>query len=67
MAYPIYIWYRRAMTMLALAYHPDKGGTQQQMTRINAAFEQARANQQNPSPARKPPPRPSPTRPAPKP
>jgi DNA-binding transcriptional regulator YdaS (Cro superfamily) len=28
---------RRAMTRLALGYHPDKGGTQRQMTRINAA------------------------------
>ena len=28
---------RRAMTRLALAYHPDKGGTQEQMIRINAA------------------------------
>jgi transcriptional regulator with XRE-family HTH domain len=57
---------RRAMTRLALAYHPDKGGTQEQMTRINAAYEQARANQENRSPARKPPPRPWPTRPSPK-
>jgi hypothetical protein len=44
---------RRAMTRLALAYHPDKGGTQQQMTRIKAAYEQARANNQdNRSPGR---------------
>lgn len=57
---------RRAMTRLALAYHPDKGGTQQQMTRINAAYEQARANHENRSSARKPPPRPWPTRPSPK-
>jgi transcriptional regulator with XRE-family HTH domain len=57
---------RRAMTRLALAYHPDKSGTQQQMTRINAACEQARANQQNRPPAQKPPPRSSPTNPSPK-
>jgi len=56
---------RRAMTRLALAYHPDKGGTQQQMTRINAAYEQACASQENRSPAR-PHPRPWPTRPSPK-
>jgi hypothetical protein len=60
---------RRAMTRLAHAYHPDKGGTQQQMTRINAAYEQARANPENRSlrsPARKPPSRPpSPARPSP--
>ena len=56
---------RRAMTRLALAYHPDKGGTQQQMARINAAYEQARTYQENRSPA-KPPPRPWPTRPSPK-
>jgi len=57
---------RRAMTRLALAYHPDKGGTQQQMTRINAAYEQARSNQENRSPAGKPPARPWPMRPSPK-
>jgi transcriptional regulator with XRE-family HTH domain len=34
---------RRAMTKLALTYHPDKGGTQDQMTRINAAYEKARS------------------------
>jgi transcriptional regulator with XRE-family HTH domain len=33
---------RRAMTRLALAYHPDTGGTQDHMTRINAAYEKAR-------------------------
>ena len=49
---------RRAMTTLAHAHHPDKGGTQHQMTRINAAYEQARANLENGSPARKSPPRP---------
>jgi hypothetical protein len=57
---------RRAMTRLAHAYHPDKGGTGQQMTRINAAYEQARANLENRLPARKPPPRPSPPNPSPK-
>lgn len=35
---------RQAMTRLALAYHPDKGGTPTQMARINAAYVQARAN-----------------------
>jgi DnaJ-domain-containing protein 1 len=34
---------RRAITKLALTYHPDKGGTQDQMTRINAAYEKARS------------------------
>lgn len=57
---------RRAMTRLAHAYHPDKGGTQQQMTRINAAYEQARANLENSSPARKPPPPPRSPSPSPK-
>jgi transcriptional regulator with XRE-family HTH domain len=33
---------RSAMALLALAYHPDKGGTQAQMARINAAYEKAR-------------------------
>jgi transcriptional regulator with XRE-family HTH domain len=33
---------RRAMTQLALRYHPDKGGRPEQMTRINAAYEKAR-------------------------
>ena|ERR1700722_1129850 len=32
---------RRAMTRLALRYHPDKGGRPEQMTRINAAYEMA--------------------------
>jgi transcriptional regulator with XRE-family HTH domain len=32
---------RRAMTQLALRYHPDKGGRPEQMTRINAAYETA--------------------------
>lgn len=57
---------RRAMTRLALAYHPDKGGTQQQMTRINVAYEQVRSNQENRSPAGQPPARPWPMRPSPK-
>ena len=33
---------RSAMVRLALAYHPDKGGTQAQMARINGAYEKAR-------------------------
>ena len=33
---------RSALTKLALIYHPDQGGTETQMTRINAAY--ARAN-----------------------
>ena len=33
---------RRAWARLALAYHPDKGGTQAQMARINEAHEQAK-------------------------
>ncbi len=33
---------RNAMTQLALIYHPDAGGSQEQMTRINAAYETAR-------------------------
>ena len=32
---------RSAWARLALAYHPDKRGTQAQMARINAAYEQA--------------------------
>ena len=32
---------RRAMTQLALRYHPDKGGQPEQMSRINAAYEAA--------------------------
>jgi transcriptional regulator with XRE-family HTH domain len=32
----------RAMARLALACYPDKGGSQEQMARINAAYEQAR-------------------------
>jgi hypothetical protein len=30
------------MTRLALRYHPDKGGMPEHMTRINAAYENAR-------------------------
>ena len=33
---------RSAMDLLALAYHPDRGDTQAQMARINAAYEKAR-------------------------
>jgi hypothetical protein len=33
---------RRAMTRLALRYHPDKGGRPEHMSRINAAYENAR-------------------------
>jgi DnaJ-domain-containing protein 1 len=32
---------RRAWARLAHAHHPDKGGTQKQMVRLNAAYEQA--------------------------
>ena len=32
---------RKAMLRLALIYHPDKGGLSEQMTRINAAYEEA--------------------------
>ncbi len=32
---------RSAMTQLALIYHPDVGGSQEQMTRIYAAYETA--------------------------
>jgi transcriptional regulator with XRE-family HTH domain len=34
---------RRAMTRLALRYHPDKGGRPEEMTRINAAYEAAQS------------------------
>ncbi len=30
---------RRAMTRLAMLYHPDKGGQPEQMIRVNAAYE----------------------------
>ena len=56
---------RRALARLAHTYHPDKGVTQPQMTRINAAYEQARANLEISSPARKP--SPSPWQPSPSP
>ena len=32
---------RRAWASLARAYHPDKGGTQEQMVRLNSAYERA--------------------------
>ncbi len=32
---------QRAMRRLALSYHPDTGGNQEQMARINAAYETA--------------------------
>ena len=32
---------RKAMLRLASIYHPDKGGLSEQMTRINAAYEEA--------------------------
>ena len=32
---------RRAMTQLALRYHPDRGGSPEPMTRVNAAYEAA--------------------------
>ena len=34
---------RRAWARLARAYHPDAGGTQEQMARLNAAYAAARA------------------------
>jgi len=37
---------RRARRRLALSYHPDKGGTEEQIARINAAHTQACANGQ---------------------
>jgi hypothetical protein len=30
------------MTRLAVLYHPDKGGTTEQMIRINKAYDEAR-------------------------
>ncbi len=33
---------RRAMTRLAVLYHPDKGGIAEHMVRINRAYEEAR-------------------------
>jgi DnaJ-domain-containing protein 1 len=35
---------RKAMTKLALIYHPDTGGSPEQMIRVNAAYEAARAS-----------------------
>jgi DnaJ-class molecular chaperone len=35
---------RKAMTKLALSYHPDTGGSPEQMIRVNAAYEAARAS-----------------------
>jgi curved DNA-binding protein CbpA len=32
------------MTRLARVYHPDTGGSQEQMTRVNAAYDAARAS-----------------------
>lgn len=50
---------RLAMRRLALRYHPDQGGTEAQMTRVNAAYDQAGTTLVNCSPARAaPPPRP---------
>ena len=48
---------RRAMSRLALAYHPDKG-TREQITRVNAAYERARATGQHGPCRNDPPPRP---------
>jgi hypothetical protein len=49
---------RRARSPLALTYHPDKGGTQQPMTRIHQAYAQGRVNLGS-----HPPPREAPLRP----
>jgi len=35
---------RRAMTRLAVIYHPDKGGQAEQMSRVNAAYERAQSD-----------------------
>jgi transcriptional regulator with XRE-family HTH domain len=40
---------RRAMTRLAVLYHPDKGGSSEQMVRINRAYEEARKALSDPS------------------
>jgi curved DNA-binding protein CbpA len=32
------------MTKLARVYHPDTGGSQEQMIRVNAAYDAARAS-----------------------
>jgi hypothetical protein len=49
---------RRAATRLAHSYHPAQGGTQEQMTRITAAYAQAKAclEDNTPSPTSPPPP-----------
>lgn len=47
---------RLAMRRLALRYHPDQGGTEAQMTRINAAYAQARTAPANHRPRDRPPP-----------
>lgn len=50
---------RVAMRRLALRYHPDQGGTKAQMTRINAAYEEASTAPANRRPVPgTPPPRP---------
>lgn len=50
---------RLAMRRLALRYHPDQGSTEAQMTRINAAYAQARTTPASRRPVPdKPPPRP---------
>ena len=46
---------RLAMRRLALRYHPDQGGTEAQMTRINAAIAQARSAPANRRPVGRPP------------
>jgi hypothetical protein len=47
---------RRAVTRLAHTYHPAQGGLQEQTTRINAAYAEAKAclDGQPPSPAESP-------------
>jgi len=47
---------RLAMRRLALRYHPDQGGTEAQMTRINAAYAEARTAPANRRPRNRPPP-----------
>lgn len=50
---------RRAMRRLALRYHPDQGGTEAQMSRVNAAYAQALSILKDCRPVgRRPPPRP---------
>jgi hypothetical protein len=47
-----------AMRRLALRYHPDQGGTEPQMTRINVAYAQARTARDDRRPVEgRPPPR----------